>query len=61
MGLTGVIASARLQLAPITTSTRKVRPKRYDDLDAIFAAMDTPERYCVAWLAALGGASGRAP
>lgn len=61
MGLTGVVTSVEVQLTPVATSLLKVRTERYDDLDAVLAAMSAPasERYCVAWLDALGGASGR--
>lgn len=61
MGLTGVVTSVDLQLAPVETGLLTVRTERYDDLDTILTAMAEPasERYCVAWLDALGGSPGR--
>jgi decaprenylphospho-beta-D-ribofuranose 2-oxidase len=53
MGLTGVITSATLRLLPIETDRVVVDTDRFEDLDALLAAMsggDEAYRYSVAWV-----------
>ena len=60
MGLTGIVTHAQLQLSRIETSALRVRTERFQELEALLAAMDAAaeERYCVAWLDAAGGRRG---
>lgn len=53
MGLTGVIASARLELEPLPSGRVRVESKRTRDLDATMASLvegDQRHHYSVAWL-----------
>lgn len=53
MGLTGVIASARLELEPLPSGAVRVESRRTRDLDATMASLlegDERHRYSVAWL-----------
>ena len=60
MGLTGLIAGARIRMRPIETSQLLVDTTRAEDLDDLIAAMyaaDSTHRYSVAWVDTL--ATGR--
>jgi len=60
MGLTGVIASARIRLRRVGSALLSVDCDRVDDLDHALAALDAPGgRYRVAWLDLLGSHPGR--
>jgi decaprenylphospho-beta-D-ribofuranose 2-oxidase len=60
MGLTGVIASARIRLRRVTSALLSVDADRVEDLDGALAALDAPGgRYRVAWLDLLGSRTGR--
>jgi decaprenylphospho-beta-D-ribofuranose 2-oxidase len=60
MGLTGVIASARIALAPVTGAMLAVDTDRADSLDDVLAALTAPGgKYRVAWLDLLGPQPGR--
>ena len=53
MGLTGIIASARLELEPLPSGMVRVESRRTRNLDAAMAALaegDQHHRYSVAWL-----------
>jgi decaprenylphospho-beta-D-ribofuranose 2-oxidase len=53
MGLTGVVTKATIKMIPIATSYVSVDTERFEDLDAIMAAMlsgDDDYRYSVAWV-----------
>ncbi len=53
MGLTGVIASARLELEPLPSGSVRVESRRTRDLDATMASLaegDQHHRFSVAWL-----------
>lgn len=53
LGLTGVVTSARLRLAPAASGFMRVQYDRVRDLDALLALMtesDRDARYSVAWL-----------
>ncbi len=53
LGLTGVIATAELQLLPIRSSQLTVQQTRFDTLDAFFAlsaTWDAQREYTVAWI-----------
>jgi decaprenylphospho-beta-D-ribofuranose 2-oxidase len=61
MGLTGVVASARVRMLRVETDRVRVDTDRFDDLDAVMAAMaqgDDAYRYSVAWVDCAGGARG---
>jgi decaprenylphospho-beta-D-ribofuranose 2-oxidase len=64
MGLTGVILSVRMRMAPIETSRMLVETSRVPDLDTLLTAMgdDDHWRYSAAWIDCLarGRATGRA-
>jgi decaprenylphospho-beta-D-ribofuranose 2-oxidase len=64
MGLTGIVARARLQLLPIETARVAVETHRVPDLDTLMALMqsgDADHRYSVAWVDSLarGASMGR--
>jgi decaprenylphospho-beta-D-ribofuranose 2-oxidase len=64
MGLTGVVTRATLRLLAVETDRMVVDTDRFDDLDALMAAMedgDAGYRYSVAWVDCngRGGRSGR--
>ena len=60
MGLTGVIVSARIQLAPVSSSLLTVDADRVRDLDHALQALRQPGGpYRVAWLDLLGSRPGR--
>ena len=60
MGLTGVIAWARLKLVPVAGAAMAVDTERVSDLDQACAALIEPGRsHRVAWLDLLGGRPGR--
>ena len=57
MGLTGVIVSARIQLAPVSSPLLSVDTDRVRDLDDALAGASAPGGpYRVAWLDLLGSA-----
>lgn len=65
MGLTGVIASARLRVQPVETALMRVDTERARDLDDLLSrlrATDANHRYSVAWIDCLarGRSLGRA-
>ncbi len=65
MGLTGVIASARLRVRPVESALMLVDTERATDLDDLLSrlrATDADHRYSVAWIDCLarGGSLGRA-
>ena len=60
MGLTGVIVSARIGLAPATSGMVSVDTDRADSLDDVLALLAAPGgKYRVAWLDLLGPQPGR--
>jgi len=60
MGLTGVIVSARIGLAPAASGIVSVDTDRVDSLDEVLALLAAPGgRYRVAWLDLLGPRPGR--
>jgi decaprenylphospho-beta-D-ribofuranose 2-oxidase len=60
MGLTGVIASARIRLRPVSSALLSVDCDRVEDLGQALAALDASGgRYRVAWLDLLGSRTGR--
>lgn len=64
LGLTGIIAWAELQLAPITSASIDLTAQRFESLDEFFtlsAELDPAHEFSVAWVdcAARGRASGR--
>ena len=60
MGLTGVIAWARISLRRVTSAWMSVDTERLPDLDAVLAALVAPGgSYRVAWLDLLGRRPGR--
>jgi len=52
MGLTGIIASARLRLVPISSTSMRVRQQKARDLDHLLTLWkaETGDKYEVAWL-----------
>ena len=53
MGLTGIVTRATVRLVPIETDRMAIDTDRFDDLDALMAAMvasDDGYRYSVAWV-----------
>jgi decaprenylphospho-beta-D-ribofuranose 2-oxidase len=62
MGLTGVIASARIHVIPIRTSWMQVDSRRFDrlsDLMSVMESTDDSHRYSVAWLDCTRADNGR--
>ncbi len=59
MGLTGIIASAKLQLVRIETASVRVSQRQTRDLDETLSILqaDEPFQYSVAWLDCLGSGS----